>query len=150
MVRLLAVTIAIAACTRSAPAPSASRVEIVAAPATGTAAAFIASEVARGNREGVPVVVYVGAVWCEPCRDFHEAATAGALDATLGPMRFVEFDLDRDGERLAAAGYRSELVPLFARPAADGTASGAQTDGVKKGGNYVEQLTPRIRALVKP
>ena len=37
----------------------------------------------------------------------------------------------------------------FAQPAVDGKASGMQTDGVKKGGNYVEQLTPRIRALVK-
>jgi thiol-disulfide isomerase/thioredoxin len=98
----------------------------------------------------VPVLVYVGATWCEPCRDFHQAATAGSLDAALGPLRFLEFDLDRDGERLATAGYRSELVPLFARPAPNGTASGAQTDGVKKGGDYVEQLTPRIHALVQP
>jgi hypothetical protein len=38
-------------------------------------------------------------------------------------------------------------VPLFARPLADGRASGTQTDGVRKGGKYVEQLTPRIKAL---
>jgi hypothetical protein len=57
------------------------------------------------------------------------------------------FDLDRDGERLAEAGYKSELVPLFARPGADGRASGTQTDGVKQGGRYVEQLVPRIRSL---
>lgn len=147
MLRCAVLMFAIAACSRSTPAP-AGRVEILAAPATGGAAAYIAGELARGGRDGVPVLVYVGATWCEPCRDFHAAATAGTLDAALGPIRFLEFDLDRDAERLASAGYESDLVPLFAKPGADGSASGAQTDGVRKGGNYVEQLTPRIRALV--
>jgi hypothetical protein len=123
------------------------RVELVPAPATGELAEYVAQEVARGSHDHVPVVVYVGATWCEPCRDFHAAAERGALDASLGPMRFLEFDLDRDGDRLTAAGYSSALVPLFARPLADGRASGTQTDGVRKGGKYVEQLTPRIKAL---
>ena len=139
--------LALVACSRGEPVASGSKVEILTAPA-GSAATYIASEVARGARDGVPVLVYVGATWCEPCRDFHAAATAGTLDAALAPIRFLEFDLDRDGDRLAAAGYRSSFVPLFARPAPDGTASGAQTDGVKQGGAYVEQLTPRIQALV--
>jgi thiol-disulfide isomerase/thioredoxin len=123
-------------------------VELVPAPAEGGLAEFVAQEVARGRSEQVPVVVYVGATWCEPCRDFHAAAAAGTLDAALGPMRFLEFDLDRDSERLKAAGYRSQLVPLFARPLPDGRASGTQTDGVQTGGRYVEQLTPRIRELL--
>ena len=140
------VLVFVVACSKTAPS---SRVELVEAAPTGDAAAYIAGELARGQREGVPVLVYVGATWCEPCRDFHAAAAAGTLDAQLAPIRFLEFDLDRDGERLAAAGYRSALVPLFARPAADGRASGEQTDGVQQGGGYVEQLTPRIRALVQ-
>lgn len=123
------------------------KVEIVAAPAEGGLAEFVAQEVARGGQEQVPVVVYVGATWCEPCRDFHAAAEAGTLDAALGPMRFLEFDLDRDGARLKEAGYQSRLVPLFARPLPDGRASGTQTDGVRTGGQYVEQLTPRLREL---
>ncbi|MDX2086962.1 MAG: hypothetical protein SFX73_03880 [Kofleriaceae bacterium] len=122
-------------------------VEIVPAPAAGGIQELIAQEVARGERDQVPVVVYVGATWCAPCRDFHAAAEAGTLDAALGPMRFLEFDLDRDGDQLRAAGYQSKLVPLFARPLADGRASGTQTDGVRSGGQYVEQLTPRIREL---
>jgi thiol-disulfide isomerase/thioredoxin len=145
VVRFL-VVLALATCSRGS---SSSRVEILAAPGAGSAQTFIAAEVARGDRDGVPVLVYVGAPWCEPCRDFHDAANAGALDAALAPIRFLEFDLDRDGARLAAAGYTSPMVPLFARPAPDGTASGAQTDGVRTGGKYVEQLTPRIRALVQ-
>lgn len=147
--RRLAFVIALTACNQDPVtiAPAGGRVEVVPAPATGELAEYVAQEIARGSRDRVPVVVYVGATWCEPCRDFHAAADAGALDATLGPMRFLEFDLDRDGDRLTAAGYRSELVPLFARPLADGRASGTQTDGVRKGGNYVEQLAPRIKAL---
>lgn len=135
----------VTACSPKAPAP---RIELVDAPATGPLADYVAQEVARGTRDHVPVLVYVGATWCAPCREFHEAAAAGSLDAVLAPLRFVVFDLDRDGERLAAAGYRSELVPLFARPGADGRASGTQTDGVKQGGQYVEQLVPRVRSLL--
>ncbi|CAN5866239.1 hypothetical protein BH11MYX3_BH11MYX3_27900 [soil metagenome] len=129
---------------KQAPGP---RIELVEAPATGVIATYVAQEVARGAQDHVPVLVYVGATWCEPCREFHDAAAAGSLDAALAPVRFLVFDLDRDGERLATAGYRSELVPLFARPGADGRASGTQTDGVKQGGAYLEQLVPRIRAL---
>ncbi len=134
------------ACSQGAPAPS--RVELIEAPAAGGVAEYVAREVARGAADHVPVLVYVGATWCEPCQDFHREAAAGSLDAALGPARVLVFDLDRDGERLAAAGYRSDLVPLFARPRPDGRASGAQTDGVQKGGGYVDQLTPRIRALL--
>lgn len=136
------------ACGKGEPDRPAGRIELVDAPATGGLAAYVAQEVARGARDRVPVLVYVGATWCEPCQAFHAAAEAGSLDAPLGPLRFLVFDLDRDAERLGAAGYRSDLVPLFARANPDGRASGAQTDGVQKGGGYVEQLTPRIQALV--
>lgn len=118
------------------------------APATGDVAAYVANAVAQGAGEHVPVLVYVGATWCEPCREFHTAVGAGSLDAALGPLRLLEFDLDRDDKRLAAAGYRSEYVPLFVRPDPDGRASKIRSEGAKKGTDYVEQLTPRVRALV--
>jgi len=142
------VAIVVTACSQSAPTRAPAHVELVDAPATGGVAAYVAQELGRGARDHIPVLVYVGATWCEPCTEFHAAAAAGTLDAALGPVRFLVFDLDRDGDRLAAAGYRSELVPLFARPNPDGRASGTQTYGVRKGGGYVEQLTPRIRALL--
>ncbi len=146
-----AIAVAVAACgSGSAPVPAGSKVELIDASATGDLAQAVATEVARGAADRVPVVVYVGAEWCQPCLDFHAAAVAGQLDRELGPVRFVSFDLDRDGERLAAAGYRSALVPLFARPGADGRATGTQTEGAKMGRAYVPQLVPRIRALVEP
>jgi thiol-disulfide isomerase/thioredoxin len=124
------------------------RVDLVEAPVTGDVASYVAAELARGTRENVPVLVYVGATWCEPCHALQDAVTNRSLDATLAPLRLLVFDLDRDRDRLEAAGYRSDLVPLFARPNTDGRASGRQTDGVRKGGGYVEQLVPRIKALV--
>lgn len=122
--------------------------EIVEAPPTGDLVTYVHGEVARGLAEHVPVLVYVGATWCEPCREFHAAAEAGTLDAALGPLRLLEFDVDRDGTYLEAAGYRSQLVPLFARPGSDGRASGKQIEGARKGGDYVRELTPRVRELL--
>lgn len=124
------------------------KVELIAVPPVGEVPALVAPEVARASRDGKRVLVYVGADWCEPCRKFHAAAKAGELDAVLGDLRFMEFDLDRDQKRLEAAGYTSEFVPLFAVPRDDGRASGTQTDGVQKAdGGMVEQLVPRVRAL---
>lgn len=136
-----------------APPPSGSsagsggHVELFDAPASGGVAEFVAGEVAIATRDHTPLLVYVGATWCEPCREFHAAVESGSLDAQLGALRLLVFDLDRDGDRLAAAGYKSPLVPLFAKPAPDGRASGKQTDGVRKGGQYVDQLVPRVKAL---
>jgi len=105
------------------------------------------ADTARNHRR---LLVYVGASWCEPCQAFHAAAARGDLDATLPGLTLLEFDLDRDKNRLTAAGYTSELVPLFAVPGADGRASGRGTSGAYKGGDYVAQLAPRIQDLLKP
>ncbi len=134
----------------TAPAAATGHVEIIDAPATGDVASYVAGELGIAARDKLPVLVYVGATWCEPCRDFHAAADRGELDPQLGALRLLEFDLDRDADRLEAAGYKSSLVPLFAKPGADGRASGQQTDGVKTGGRYVEQLVPRVKALAGP
>jgi hypothetical protein len=94
------------------------------------------------------LVVYVGASWCEPCRRFHEAALGGELDQSFPGLTLLEFDLDRDRERLAAAGYVSKYIPLFAVPEADGSASGKQIEGAIKGEGAVEFIEPRLRALL--
>jgi hypothetical protein len=143
-----AALLVLAACSSSSTPPP-GRVELIAAPANGDLATYVAGEVARGTRDHVPVLVYVGATWCDPCKAFHAAAAAGQLDAALGPLRLVEFDQDRDGTYLEAAGYTSTLVPLFARPGLDGKATGKKIEGVRKGSDYVEQLTPRVRSLIE-
>jgi thiol-disulfide isomerase/thioredoxin len=129
----------------SAPA---GRVEILAAPPGDSIAALVRGETERARAAGRELLVYVGASWCEPCQRFHDAATAGELDAAFPGLRLLEFDLDRDREGLDAAGYRSKMIPLFAVPRADGTSSGAQIEGSIKGAGAVGEIAPRLRALL--
>jgi thiol-disulfide isomerase/thioredoxin len=117
--------------------------------ATGDVAVEVQRELARARADGRRLLVYVGATWCEPCRRFHEAATAGKLDAQFGTLRLVEFDLDRDRDRLSAAGYQSSYIPLFAAPLDDGRASGRQIQGSVKGDGAVDEIAPRLHALLR-
>jgi hypothetical protein len=94
------------------------------------------------------LLVYVGASWCEPCRRFHRAVEEGKLDSTFPGLRLLEFDLDRDHERLTRAGYVSRLIPLFARPGADGRASGLKMEGSIKGDGAVDEIVPRLTAIL--
>ena len=124
------------------------RVEILPAPPGDSVAALARGEAVRARAEGRDLLVYVGASWCEPCQRFHDAAVAGELDAAFAGLRLLEFDLDRDRDRLDAAGYRSKLIPLFAVPRADGMSSGAQIEGSIKGSGAVGEIAPRLRALL--
>jgi thiol:disulfide interchange protein len=123
-------------------------VETVAAPAAGEVQEIVRAELARAKGEDRRLLVYVGAAWCEPCQRFHDAAKAGQLDAAFPGLRLLEFDLDRDKERLERAGYASRMIPLFAVPRADGTGSGEQIEGSIKGPGAVDQISPRLRALL--
>lgn len=132
---------------QQAPKP---HLELVEAPGAGDVVQIIADAVAEATRDHKQLVVYEGAEWCEPCRNFHDAAAAGQLDQTFGNVRFLVFDADRDGQALAQAGYRSELIPLFALPRPDGTPSGKQIEGAIKGQDAVTQITPRLQKLLAP
>jgi thiol-disulfide isomerase/thioredoxin len=133
----------LAACGGLEDRKQAHRVELVEMPATTDVAAAV-----REHMIGKKTVVYTGASWCEPCQRFHEAAARGDLDLQFGCTRFLVFDLDRDRDALVAAGYKSVLIPLFAIPAADGTASAHHIEGGIKGDGALEQLEPRLRALL--
>ena len=94
------------------------------------------------------LVVYVGATWCEPCQRFHHAAERGELDAAFPTVTLLEFDLDRDRERLASAGYVSKYIPLFALPGPDGKASGKAIEGGIKGDGAVGFIVPRLKEML--
>src|SRR4051794_34548801 len=102
--RPLCVLLLLAAC-KSEPAPP--KLELVEAPQSADIAPLVALQLASAAHDHKQLLVYVGATWCEPCRHFHEAAAAGALDAEFGKLRLYVFDLDRDGDALAKAGYKS-------------------------------------------
>jgi thiol-disulfide isomerase/thioredoxin len=114
----------------------------------GEVAPLVARAIETGEKNGRRVLVYVGATWCEPCQRFHHAVERGELEAALDPITFVEFDLDRDADRLRAAGYRSQYIPLFALPQTDGRSSGKQIEGSIKGEGAVAQIMPRLRHLL--
>ena len=136
-------------CGQSAgPPPPPRTLELVDAAAAAELAPVIAAEGVRAQQAGRTLVVYEGASWCEPCVQFHAAAAAGRLDAAFGDLRLLVFDADRDGEALQRAGYVSQLIPLFAIPRADGRSSGKQIEGAHKGADAVDQIGPRLRALV--
>ena len=121
---------------------------LLASPATGSVESAVRDAWRGAAAERRTLVVYVGAAWCEPCQLFHHAAEQGELDATFPDLTFLEFDLDRDRERLASAGYVSKYIPLFALPTAAGVASGKQIEGGIKGDGAVDFIVPRLRAML--
>jgi hypothetical protein len=132
----------------SAARVPAGRLRTVAAARDGDVAALVRHEAAEAARARRRIVVYVGATWCEPCQRFHDAAARGELDGPFGDVTLLEFDLDRDGDRLQSAGYGSQYIPLFALPAPDGTASGKQIEGAIKGEGAVAFVVPRLANLL--
>jgi thiol-disulfide isomerase/thioredoxin len=136
----------IVACSGESARP---KLELVEAPQVPDVAAYVSGAVASAEQAHKRLIVYVGAEWCEPCRHFHDAAVAGLLDATFGNLRVLAFDADRDRDGLQRAGYKSELIPLFALPNPDGTASGKQIEGSIKGGGALANITPRLQTLLQ-
>lgn len=122
--------------------------QLAEATATGDVEPLVRDALAKATAMHRRLVVYVGATWCEPCKRFHRAAAEGELDASFPDLDILAFDLDRDGERLASAGYVSKYIPLFALPNADGTASGKQVEGGVKGDGAVAYITPRLKGLL--
>ncbi len=116
--------------------------------AEGALAPLVRTFVDRAHAEGRVALVYVGATWCEPCRYFHAAAERGELDAVLPSVALLELDLDRDSARIAEAGYRSQMIPMFAVPGPDGRASGRRIEGSIHGPGSPAQITPRLRAML--
>lgn len=141
---VLAAALLLAACR---PAIPAKKLAFVTA-GPGDVAAFVRLQRQSAVAANKRVVVYVGASWCEPCRRFHAAAAAGTLDHKLPSLLFVEFDLDHDKERLEAAGYTSQYIPLFAAPLADGRSSGKQVAGAPTNADAVDAITPRLLQLL--
>ncbi len=122
----------------------------IAAPAGKTPAEFvIKTEIKMSKQRKQQLLVYVGATWCEPCTRFHKAVVAGELDSHFPSLRLLEFDLDRDNARLKTAGYQSQMIPLFAIPKDDGSASESFIQGAIKGDGAVAFIIPRLKKLLE-
>jgi thiol-disulfide isomerase/thioredoxin len=136
-----------AAAASTSSRATAGKVRVV-EPQEGAVPSVVRDAVAGARAEGRTLVVYVGATWCEPCQKFHHAAERGELDAAFPRLTLLEFDLDRDRERLAAAGYVSKYIPLFALPGPDGAASGKQIEGGIKGDGAVGYISTRLEEML--
>ncbi len=123
------------------------RPEFVAAGA-GDVEAVVRDAMATAATEDRRLMVYVGAVWCEPCQAFHHAVERGELDQALTGVRFLEFDSDHAGARLQAAGYGGRYIPRFVLPRADGGASEQRMEGGIKGEGAVDHLMQRLVPLL--
>lgn len=126
-----------------------SRPRFVPASPSGEVEPHVAKAVAEARAEHRKLLVYVGAQWCEPCKSFHRAVESGELDEELRGVEFLEFDADRDRERLVAAGYGGRLVPRFAVPSDDGSFSGRKVEGGTKGDGAVQGLMRRLLPLLQ-
>jgi hypothetical protein len=60
----------------------------------------------------------------------------------------LALDSDLEDFELVAAGYVTNEIPLFALPRIDGRASGKQIQGAENERDIVEQLGPRLTALL--
>lgn len=114
----------------------------------GEADAVVRDALTAAAAEQRRLVVYVGATWCEPCQAFHHAVERGELDEALVGVRFLEFDSDRDGGRLEAAGYGGRLIPRFVVPQADGRGSADRIEGGIKGDGAVAHIMRRLGPLL--
>lgn len=112
------------------------------------AARVVREEREKAKGDGRDLVVYVGATWCEPCQVFHKAAQRGELDGEFPDLTLLEFDLDQDRDRLSAAGYVGQYIPLFAMPDATGRASDKKFEGSVKGNGAVANIAPRLRKIL--
>jgi len=131
----------------AAPSPS-SHVIVDHPPAEGEVAPIVKDELEKAQRDGRRLVVYEGATWCQPCQQLHHAIDRGELDSAFPQLTLLEFDADRDGERLLNAGYTSRYIPLLALPRPDGSSSGKQVAGGMKGDSNVAYLSGKLRQLL--
>lgn len=132
--------------TGTAAAPS-GKVEVVHAD-RGDVAQLIKSQLDAAAKQQRQVLVYIGAKWCEPCQRFHRAVEQGKLDEKFPELTLIQFDLDADGKRLELAGYTTTYIPYFGVPNPDGHASGHGISGSIKGEGAVDDIAPRLQALL--
>lgn len=130
------------------PAVLAPGVRLEKAPSGGNVAAVVKKERDAAKAIGRDLVVYVGATWCEPCQRFHKAAQAGLLDEAFPNLTLLEYDVDESREELVAAGYQSQLIPLFVVPREDGRASDKRMEGSVKGEGAVINIAPRLKTIL--
>lgn len=123
-------------------------IRLTTAAADGDALSTIRTARLQAKSEGRVLIVYVSATWCEPCRRMKDEIHAGHLDAQLGKTTLLAFDADKDGDRLASAGYKFGFIPFVALPGADGHPS-ESLEAKGKGSNAWRELLGKLEEWQK-
>lgn len=123
-------------------------IKLTTAPADGDALSTIRTARLQAKSDGRVLVVYVSATWCEPCRRMKDEINAGRLDAQLGKTTLLAFDADKDGDRLASAGYKFGFIPFVALPGADGHPT-SSLEAKGKGSNAWRELVGTLEEWQK-
>lgn len=129
----------------TAPAPATGALRVMRASQDSDALSLIRTERLKAKADSRVLVVYVGATWCPPCKKFKEEIASGRLDQRLSKTTLLEFDVDKDGDRLAAAGYTMKFVPFVALPGADGHPAETQ-EATGKGASAWTELMAKLDA----
>lgn len=129
-----------------APKPAeTTAVKIVVAPDDVDALSLVRTKRLEAKAEGRTLVVYAGAGWCPPCKQFRAELASGRLDAKLAKVTLLVFDVDKDGDRLGSAGYTFQYIPYVAVPGPDGKPrDSAQATG--KGADAWRALLAKLEA----
>ncbi|MCA3013451.1 MAG: thioredoxin family protein [Myxococcaceae bacterium] len=148
--RVACLSLLLLSCTKVSPptADPAATVRFITPPMAGEVSSIMSAQLAKSKAEGRQVLLYCGATWCEPCRYFHEAVDRGELTGKVGALDLVAFDSQVDAERMLLSGYESQFIPLFAAVGPDGKATGRKIEGSVKGPGAVDELVPRLKALL--
>lgn len=134
------------AASTSGEAPAArGKLQVVTATQDSDALSLIRTERLKAKAEGRVLIVYVSAMWCEPCKKLKEEILAGRLDERLGKTTLLAFDADKDIDRLGGAGYTFKFVPFVALPGADGRPADTQ-EATGKGGSAWRELLGKLDA----
>ncbi len=123
-------------------------IEMIPAP-PGDVAEIVKAARTSARAHGRSLMVYIGAVWCEPCQRFHHAADEGKLDDKFPTLSLVVFDLDADNERLRRAQYGPGYIPYFGVPDDDGHGTSNAIAGAIKGEGAIDHIAPRLLELVE-
>lgn len=123
-------------------------IRLMTAAADGDALSTIRTARLQAKSEGRVLIVYVSATWCEPCRRMKDEIHVGHLDAQLGKTTLLAFDADKDGDRLASAGYKFGFIPFVALPGADGHPSDS-LEAKGKGSNAWRELLGKLEEWQK-
>lgn len=129
--------------TSTSAAVEGGRVKLLEAANDTDALTLIRTRRLEAKAESRVLVVYVGAKWCEPCRRFKAELDSGRLDARLGKVTLLMFDVDKDGDRLSAAGYSYRFIPFVGLPGADGQPTDT-TQAAGKGGDAWRELLAKL------